>query len=187
MADAPRRGTRTEGVGSAGSERTDHRIEVGYVARAHGIRGEIAAVPHDPESTTLCDVEAVWIRGQRVEVLSARHTDKGFLMKLAGVLDRNAAEALRGASVEVDRAEIPMEDGDIFIADLVGCEARLPDGTPYGTIVRLELGPQVRLVIHHGAVERLLPLVDELVPAIDLGARVVTVDPPEGLPEDPIS
>lgn len=163
------------------------RIEVGYVARAHGIRGEIAAVPHDPESTTLGEVEAVWIRGRRYQVEVARHTDKGFLMKLAEVPDRNAAEALRGGTVEVDRADIAMEEGDVFIADLVGCEARLPDGTPYGTIVRLEIGPQVRLVIHHGSVERLLPLVDELVPAIDLDARIVTVDPPEGLPEEPIS
>ncbi len=163
------------------------RIEVGYVARAHGIRGEIAAVPHDPDSTTLEDVEAIWIRGQRFEVEASRHTDKGFLMKLGGIVDRNAAEALRGGAVEVDRDDIPMEEGDVFIADLVGCAAQLPDGTPYGQIVRLEIGPQVRLVIHQGSVERLLPLVDELVPAIDLEKRIVTVDPPEGLPEDPIS
>ena len=48
------------------------------------------------------------------------------------------------------------------------------------------LGPQVRLVIRDGAIERLLPLVDALVPEIDVEARVVTVDPPDDLPEEKV-
>lgn len=163
----------------------DRRIEVGFVARAHGIRGEICAIPHDPASTTLEHATAVWIGGRRYEITAARATQKGFLLALDGVPDRTAAEGLRGATVEVARDEIALEEGEVLLADLIGCEARLPDGTPWGTIVGLDVGPQVRLVIRDGAVVRELPLVDALVPAIDVDARVVTVDPPEGLPEEP--
>ena len=162
------------------------RIEVGFVARAHGIRGEVCAITHDPESTTLGEVDAVWIAGQRYAIESARDTQKGWLLALDGVPDRNAAEALRGAVVEVDREDIPLGEDEALLADLVGCAVRLPDGTPWGEIVRIELGPQLRLVIRHGAVERQLPFVEALVPTIDLDARVVTVDPPEGLPEEPV-
>jgi 16S rRNA processing protein RimM len=163
------------------------KIEIGFVAAAHGIRGEIRAVPHDPASTTLERASAVWIKERRYPIEAARPTPKGFLLALEGLTDRNAAEALRGAAVEVDRAELELAEGDVLLADLVGCQARLADGTPWGEVVALDLGPQVRLVIHHGGVERLLPLVDELVPAIDLANRVLTVSPPDDFPEEAIS
>jgi 16S rRNA processing protein RimM len=163
----------------------DGRIEIGFVARAHGIRGEVCAITHDPESTTLGDIEAVWIRGQRYAVTGARDTQKGWLLSLDGVPDRTAAEALRGAAVEVERGDIEVGDDEVLVADLVGCAVRLPDGSPWGEIVEIVIGPQLRLLIRHGSVQRELPLVDELVTDIDLDARVVTVDPPEGLPEEP--
>jgi 16S rRNA processing protein RimM len=161
------------------------RIEVGFVARAHGIRGELLAVPHDPASRTLAGARAVWIGGRRYPVRAARATPRGFLILVEGVDDRTAAEGLRGAALEVEREEIPLAEGEVLLADLVGCRAQLPDGTPWGEIVALALGPQVRLVVRDGDVERELPLVEALVPAIDLAGRVVTVDPPDGLPETP--
>jgi 16S rRNA processing protein RimM len=162
------------------------RIEVGFVARAHGIRGEICAVPHDPGSTTLSDVTAVWIGGKRYAIAEARDTHKGVLLALEGLTDRTIAEGLRGQPIEVERAELHLEEGDVLLTDLVGCKVQRRDGSPYGEIVGLDLGPQVRLVIHQDGMERLLPLVDELVPTIDLDARLVTVDPPEDLPEEPL-
>ncbi len=161
-------------------------IEVGFVARAHGVRGEICAVPHDPASTILGDVDAVWIRGKRYEIEDARDTPKGVLLALAGVEDRDAADALRGATVEVERDQLELEDGDVLIADLVGCAVRRADGMPYGEVTGLEIGPQVRLVIRDGEYEREVPLVDALVTAIDMEARIVTVDLPEGWPEEKI-
>jgi 16S rRNA processing protein RimM len=160
------------------------RIEVGFVARAHGIRGEICAVTHDPESTTLGEVESVWIGGRQYAVTAARDTQKGWLLALEGIGDRTIAEGLRGAVVEVEREDIALTVDQLLVADLVGCAVQLPDGTPWGTITAIEFGIQNRLVVRQGDIERQVPLVDELVPTIDLQARLVTVDPPEGLPED---
>ncbi|HEV7554241.1 MAG TPA: hypothetical protein VGO00_02235, partial [Kofleriaceae bacterium] len=58
------------------------------------------------------------------------------------------------------------------------------DGTAWGSIAAVDAGVQDLLVIHHGDIERLLPLVDAFVVAIDLEAGTVTVDPPDGLPEN---
>jgi 16S rRNA processing protein RimM len=162
------------------------RIEIGGVARAHGIRGEVVIVTHDPASATLGEIERIFIGGAPYNILAARDTQRGWLVLLDGISTRTAAEALRGRPVEALRADLPLAPDDILLHDLVGCEVRLLDGTPWGTIAAIDTVPgglQDRLVIHHGTIERMLPLVDVFIKNIDLETRVVTVDPPEGLPE----
>ncbi|HVK88182.1 MAG TPA: ribosome maturation factor RimM [Kofleriaceae bacterium] len=159
------------------------RIEIGGIARAHGIRGEVVVHTHDPDSEILGGVETIFVDGVARKVVGARGTQKGWLVALEGVVTRNDAEALRGQVVEVARADLDLQEGDILLDDLIGCQVVLPDGRPWGTIASIEIGHQDLLVIHDGDIERLLPLVDELVPNIDIANRIVTVDPPEGLPE----
>ena len=163
--------------------RGDPRIEIGRIARAHGIRGEVVIVCHDAESELLAALPAVWIGGAERRIVGARNTQRGWLVQLEAVATRNDAEALRGQAVEVDRAGLELGDDDVLLDDLVGCRVQLRDGTPWGTIAAVESGMQDRLVIDDGGIERQLPLVDEFVTAIDLEAGVVTVDPPDGLPE----
>ncbi len=164
--------------------RGESRIEIGGVARAHGIRGEVVIITHDPDSATLGNVESIWIGGVERKIVQARDTQRGWLVALAGVATRNDAEALRGQPVEVDRAALQLDEDDVLLDDLIDCKVRLPDGTPWGTIAEIMVGAhQDLLVIHDGETERLLPLVDEFVTNIDLAAGVVTVSPPEDLPE----
>lgn len=162
------------------------RIEIGGIARAHGIRGEVVIVTHDPDSDTLGRIETIYIDGAPRKIEKARDTQRGWLVQLEGVATRNDAEALKGKQIEVDREALELDEDDVLLADLIGCEVRLPDGTPWGTVAAVEADIQDRLVIHQGDIERLLPLVDQFVTSIDLEARVVTVDPPEGLPESKV-
>jgi 16S rRNA processing protein RimM len=165
--------------------RGSERIEIGGIARAHGIKGEVVVMLHDPDSLVLERVEALWLNGARHGVDRARPGPHGWLVKLTGVDDRNRAETLRGIPVEVARDAIELDDDEVLLDDLVGCQVRRTDGAPWGEIVAIDIGPQDRLVIHDGDVERLLPMVDAFVIDVDLDAGVVTVDPPEGLPESP--
>lgn len=160
------------------------RVEIGGVARAHGIRGEVVIVTHDPDSDTLGYVEQVFVAGVARKVVVARDTHRGWLVQLEGVVTRNDAEALRGAVVEVLRSDLALDDDDVLLHDLVGCQVVLPDGRPWGVVAAIDAGPgQDRLVIHDNGVERMVPLVDAFLPKVDLEARIVTVDPPEGTPE----
>jgi 16S rRNA processing protein RimM len=163
--------------------RDDPRLEIGGVARAHGIRGEVVVVTHDPHSTIVGEVETLWVGGTAYRVLVARGTTRGWLVQLEGIDTRTIAEGLRGQVVEVERGSLELAEGEVVLADLVGCAVRLVDGRPWGTIVAVEGGMQDVLVIHDGEIERMLPLVDVFVINIDLAAAMVTVDPPEGLPE----
>jgi 16S rRNA processing protein RimM len=162
--------------------RGDPRIEIGRIAKAHGIRGEVVIATHDPDSTLLEDLETVWVGGVERRVVESRGAQRGWLVQLEGVITRNDAEALRGQLVEVDRDALELAEDDVLLADLVGCRVELVDGTPWGTVHAVTPGMQDLLVIHDGELERLLPLVDEFVKRIDLDDGVVIVDPPDGLP-----
>src|SRR5262245_11655177 len=164
--------------------RGEARIEIGGIARAHGIRGEVVIVTHDPDSATLGAVDTIFVGGIERKIVQARDTQRGWLVALDGISTRTDAEALRGQPVEVDRAVLELDPDDVLLDDLIDCEVRLLDGTPWGTIAELMVGAhQDLLVIHDGEIERLLPLVDEFVTNIDLEAGIVTVNPPEDLPE----
>ncbi len=164
--------------------RGESRIEIGGIARAHGIRGEVVIVTHDPDSATLGNVDTIWVGGVERKILQARDTQRGWLVALEGVATRNDAEALRGKPVEVDREDLDLDPDDVLLDDLVDCKVHLADGTPWGTIAEIMVGAhQDLLVIHDGDIERLLPLVDQFVTNIDLEAGIVTVAPPDDLPE----
>jgi len=164
------------------------RVEIGGVARAHGIRGEVVVVTHDPDTPAVGTAKVLWIDGAPRTVTGARDTHRGWLVQLEGVATRNDAELLRGKRVEVERAELALDDDDVLLADLVGCAVQRTDGSAWGTIAEIQASDaQDLLVIHDGDIERLLPLVDVFVLAIDLDARVVTVDPPDGLPESKVA
>ncbi len=182
-AGGPVGGTADEVTPSSGGG--DDRVEIGAVARAHGVRGELRVALHNPTSEALVDVEVLFVGGRELAVESARPTTGAWLVRLAGVEDRDQAEALRGQPVAVAREQLALEDDEVLLVDLIGCRAELRDGTPWGEIVAIEPGPQDRLIVRHGDVERQLPVVDEILLEVDLEAGRVVVDPPEGLPEEP--
>lgn len=159
------------------------RLEIGGIARAHGIRGEVVVHTHDPDSEILGEIEEIFVGGVLRKVLAARGTPKGWLVVLEGVPTRNDAEALRGQVVEIPREAIELDEGEVLLDDMIGCRVVRLDGTPWGTIASVDIGVQDLLVIHDGEIERLLPLVDEFVKDVDIAGGVVTVDPPDGLPE----
>jgi 16S rRNA processing protein RimM len=164
--------------------RADARVEIGGIARAHGIKGEVVIVTHDPDSDTLGAVETIYVAGTPRRIVQARDTHRGWLVALEGVTTRNDAEALRGQVVEVDRDALELDEDDVLLNDLIGCAVKKLDGTPWGTVAAVEAGDfQDLLIIHDGDIERMLPLVDVFVTEIDLDHSVITVDPPEGLPE----
>lgn len=171
--------------------RGEERVEIGGVARAHGIRGEIVIVTHDPDSEVLADVDELYIRDQAFALTQCRHTHRGWLVAVAGVTTRNAAELLAGASVSVARVALQLAPDEVLLHDFVGCQVFCPDGTSWGEVVAIETGMQDRLVVIEERstdagpvlIERLLPVVDEFICSIDIATRRIEIDPPVGMPE----
>jgi 16S rRNA processing protein RimM len=114
----------------------------------------------------------------------ARRATDATLVTLAGVTSRSSADELRGATVLVHREDLPPPaEGEWFQGDLVGLEARTPEGTPLGKVTEVwNTGPVPVLVLEGAGPEPLMvPFVDEFVPKVDLQAGVLVVRPPEML------
>jgi 16S rRNA processing protein RimM len=137
---------------------------------------------HNPESTALDVVEGVFINNTHYEIASARLAKDGYLLRLKEVTDRNQAETLRGP-LWVSRDELDLQDDEMLLGDLVGCQLRLEDGTEWGRVSAVIAGAQDLLVVRQDHIERYLPLVDAFVLNVDLETLTVVVAPPEDLPE----
>lgn len=164
-------------------------LEVGYIARAHGLQGELGVRSLDPDSDTLLQLKRLWLafeggEPREVKVLSARPTPKETLLVLEGIHGRNAAEALRGTTVLAAREDLPSPSEDeYFQGDLVGLRAMDEAGVTLGTVMELwETGPVPNLVIRaDGKEDLVIPFADEFVLTVDLEARTVVVRPLEYL------
>src|SRR5687768_13458958 len=95
------------------------RIEIGYIARPHGIRGDVSVRLYNPGSTILDEVVLVTLEGpgdaprRSVTLESSRSGGEHCQVRLEGVSDRTAAEALVGAKLFVDREQLPdLDDGE---------------------------------------------------------------------------
>ena len=105
------------------------------------------------------------------------------MARFAGIEDRTAAESLRGAVLTIPAAERrDLEEDEFWPDDLVGLEARTPQGRVLGRVSRVVSGAaQDRLVIDTGSGEVEVPFVDPLVPEVDVAGGRVVIDPPGGL------
>ena len=106
-----------------------------------------------------------------------------FIVALAEVTDRGAAEALTGAEVVVARDRLPPPEADSFYwMDLIGMVVTTMDGKPLGNLIRiLETGANDVYVVRRGARETLVPALASVVRRVDLEQRRMWVDLPEGL------
>jgi len=105
-------------------------IELGVIAKPHGVQGEIRVHVFNPESTMLAQLAEVFLIGEEgeepalVEIESTRQGPKALLMRLAGVRSREDVEALRGYTLCVPREALPeLAEGEYYHADLIGLEA----------------------------------------------------------------
>ncbi|WP_300163586.1 ribosome maturation factor RimM [Solidesulfovibrio sp.] len=172
-------------------------IIVGDVVRAHGIRGEVCIDSHADSPSYFERGAVVRLsprqapgRGRDYAVRAARVHKERLLVSFDGVPDRNAAEALRGLAVCVPASRLdPPDPDEVFLHELLGLRVRLAGAAPadpdLGVLedVRDSGGAELWVIRDAAGNEILFPAAEELVPEIDLGARLVVIDPPPGLLE----
>ena len=170
---------------------TPPRILLGRITGAHGIRGDVivhsyAANPEDIAAYGALGDES----GQRsfkLELVGG--TSKGLIARIAGIADRNAAEALRGTDLYVARDKLPAPDeNEFYHVDLIGLDAVSPEGLPLGKIVAVPnygAGDLLEIALTSRSSTELVPFTETCVPTIDFAARRVVVVLPVAAPAEP--
>ncbi|GAB7143268.1 ribosome maturation factor RimM [Mycobacterium riyadhense] len=171
-------------------------LVVGRVVKAHGVNGEIVVEVRtdDPDSrfapgTTL---RAKRSRGASLPgdeersyvVDGARDHGARLLVRLVGVTDRDAADALRGSLFVIDSDELPpIDEPDTFYDhQLEGLRVRTTAGLDVGVVAEvLHTAAGELLAVKRDAGEVLVPFVSAIVTAVSLDDGILVVDPPEGL------
>ena len=115
---------------------------------------------------------------RRVEVESSATQGKSLLAKVRGVEDRDAARALIGAEVAVERAMLPAcQPGEYYWTDLEGLSVRSVSGEPLGVVDHLLATGAHDVLVLAGADRRMIPfVVGEVVREVDLDGRTILVD-----------
>lgn len=166
------------------------RVKIGKIIAPHGIRGEFRVLPLTdfPERfKTLTD--AFLGDGRPVIVESARPHKQFFLLKLKGVDTPEAVAALRGMTLEVDRAAVaPLPPGHYYVFDLVGLQVFDEQGDLLGIIADvLATGSNDVYVVEQKhpvnskQQQLLIPALKSVVLEINIADKKMVVRLPEGL------
>jgi len=178
------------GAGAAARPAEDDLLVVGRIGRPQGIRGEVTVQVRtdDPEARFAPGAVLHTAPPERgpVTVAAARWQNGRLVVAFEGVPDRTAAEQLRETLLHVDARTLPPpEDEDEFHDHVLrGMTAALVDGTVLGEVVDVLHLPHGDVLVVRRAdtgTEVLVPFRKAMVPVVDVAARRLQVDPPEGL------
>jgi 16S rRNA processing protein RimM len=166
----------------------DDLVLVGIIARPQGHRGEVIVNPETdfPERRFVAG-GTLWMRegGRAREVLvrTARMHQGRPVVRLEGVDTMNDAERLRGVELRVPEQSLsPLPEGRHYRHQLLGCDVVGLDGAAIGRVTGINgAAGGEHLVVASAGGEVLIPLVEGICRSIDVSARCIVVDPPEGL------
>lgn len=159
------------------------------LTRARGIRGEISGDGFGCDPERFDGLDKVYLFAPDEKVRSTAEVEEvwehqGFLVfKFRGIDTRTEAEKLQGWEVRIPMEQRrPAPEGEYFQSDLVGCEVVERNGRVLGNVTgwRDFGGPGLLAVEYEGS-ELLIPFAKAICTDIDLEARRITVDLPEGL------
>lgn len=157
-------------------------VLLGVVIGAQGVRGEVKVKTFTGEPEAIGDYgplqDASAARKFQLKVLRLSKGDV-VIARIKGVEDRNAAEALRGTELYIQRSALPQAgEGEFYFADLVGLTAMM-SGRVLGSVTAVHnygAGDMLEVKTDGGR-SAMVPFTDDAVPDVDLAAGTVTVDP----------
>lgn len=164
-------------------------LEVGYIAKAHGLYGELRLVLYNPDGDTMDHVERVVLEyggKQQCRLLTGiRGAAQATLVSIEGIESRNDADAIKGAKVYVFRADLPtLDESEYYLSDLVGADVIGPEGS-VGTVIEVALHPTVECIVIRTAAGKRIeqPLLEPWVEAVDVANKQIRLRTLDGLIE----
>ncbi|CDZ59220.1 ribosome maturation factor RimM [Neorhizobium galegae] len=170
----------------------ENPILMATIGAAQGLRGEVRVRTYTADPTALGEYGNLHSEDGRIfEILEIREAKNIAIVRFRGINDRNAAEALAGLELFIERDNLPddeLEEDEFYYADLEGLEAVDQDGKSYGTVSAVyDFGAGDLLELKGpGRRPALIPFSEAAVLEIDLEGGKIVIDPQAaGLAENP--
>ena len=165
-------------------------VAVGEIVSAHALRGVVRVRPYQPPAPSLTPGRQVILQQddrQRTAMLVAvaPHGRTLLLVTLRDVDDRDAAEALIGARLLVRAEDLPPAAADEFYYhEIEGFRVETTTGTLLGTVHEtFSTGLNDVLVVRNADREHLIPVITDVIRAVDRNERRIVIEPMPGLLE----
>jgi 16S rRNA processing protein RimM len=167
-----------------------NRVVIGRIIRPHGISGEVRVRPYTESGDSWETIKWLYLNHPdreetRYRLIGYRFHQRDILLELAGVVNRDQADELKGYEISVPRSELPEpEEGEYYWADLIGLTTMDENGRYIGRIKRLQPAGAIDiLIVERDGVEVFIPFQEEVVTHVDLEEQQVVVRLPEGFLE----
>jgi len=165
----------------------ERRVTLGRVVAAYGVQGWLKIVSFTRPERNILDYRQWWIakgEGYEARLLEGRVHGRGLIAQISGrngepVSDRNVAEALVGAEIQVARSALPaLKPGEFYWHDLVGLRVVSEQQEALGEVTEVTSnGAQDVLVVKDAETERLIPFVQgPIIKSVDLDQRLIVAD-----------
>ena len=156
-------------------------VEAGEIVTTHGVKGEMKVLPWLDSPEDLCDFDRCRIDGKEYEIEACRVQKTCNLVKLSGIDDMDAAQAMRGKTIKLYREDI--DDEVIFAAELIGMVV-YADGEEIGKIKEVLDYPGNSVYVIKGTREYMIPAVKEFILSTDMEKNEMQVKLIEGMRSD---
>jgi len=166
------------------------RIAVGRVRKPHGVQGEVSVfvlsdVHERFVAGAVVDIALTTGQRRRARISSVRGGRSDAIVRFSDLETRDQAEELRGAVLEIERSRVPRAPpGTYYFFELVGCECVDKQAGELGIVERvLDDGGGLVLEVTGGSGNLLVPFVEAYLKDVDIVARRIDLELPEGLVE----
>jgi 16S rRNA processing protein RimM len=165
-------------------------VTVGRIARPHGRVGHVIVASESdfPDERFRMGQTLHVRRGGTIESLTidaSREQQGRWVLGFAGIASIDDAETLRDLELRIPATALKtLGDDTYYVFDLVGCDVRTPDGTSVGRVEKVQFGSATPLlVVGREPQEVLVPMTSAMCRRIDIHAKVIEIDVPDGLIE----
>lgn len=159
-------------------------LPAGEIVNTHGIRGEVRVLPWADSPAFLLDFRRFFVDETQMDVVQSRVQKTCVLVKFRGVDSVEEANRLRGKTVYICRDDAKLEDGAVFVDDLLGMTVTDQNGCVLGQIAEVLTLPKNDVYVVKGEREYLIPAVSEFVKHTDVATGQMQVVTIEGMCQD---
>ena len=156
-------------------------IEAGRIVNTHGVAGEVKIEVWLDSPAFLKKFNRVFLEGRELKIASARVHKDFLITKFEGLEDVNAAMALKGRTVFIDRSDARLPKGAFFLQDIIGASVVDEQGSEIGKLADVMETPASNVYVVKGEREHLIPAVPEFILSTDAESGIITVHLIEGM------